>query len=416
MFAWSRRHHLAMGAILTLAFALLPAAPAQANGTLGFSQRGVNTNMLFIQSQTAFTWPDEPVSKFGEPQTTYTYIASRGHKYVRIFFDWDVIQRGLTPTNTTAPLDTKYAQKVTAEITKAKTAGLKVVLVLGNACRWQDRTNDPDWAQPGPGADLLCGRGLSDAHAANLWRQVSSLYKNEPAVAAYDLFNEPSAFQHPTRADMQDPTNWPAPYSAYKSAVNASIAAIRANGDNKYIWVESLCCTLYHDFASTDPGGPWVVDPANRVQYSQHMYPTSNPAVFEAYDPLKEDPNYDSAPGQYWSKRGYITGFLNRLDTFAWWCSTYNVKCSIGEVGWSNDLLPGTAGDATKWNALGDEYYNKANWHGFDVMFFGVASGLQGVLVPYSCASCSGWVYPAPGVTKNQSSALVIEQPQHLSK
>lgn len=411
-----RHRHLAMIAILAMAIALLPAARVHANGTLGYSQRGVNANMLFIQSQTAFAWPDEPVSKFGEPQATYTYLASRGHKYVRIFFDWDVIQRGITPTNATAPLDAKYTQKVTAEIGKAKSAGLKVVLVLGNACQWQDRTNDPDWQQPGPGANLLCGQGLTDAHAANLWRRVSSLYKNEAAVVAYDLFNEPTAFQHPTRPDMQDPATWPVPYSAYKSAVNASVKAIRDNGDNKLVWVESLCCSLYHDFASTDPGGPWVVDPANRVQYSLHMYPTSNPAVFEAYDTAKEDPNYDSAPGQFWSNRGYITGFLNRVDTFAWWCSTYSVKCSIGEVGWSNDLLPGTAADAAKWNSLGDEFYNKANWYGFDVLFFGVASGLEGVLVPYSCASCSGWVYPAPGVTQPRSPAGIIEQPQHLSQ
>lgn len=415
MHASTRLRLAATLAAILLGIASLPTPPAaRANGIFGFNQRGVNTNMLSIQSQTAFQWPDEATSKFGEPQSTYTYLAAKGHKLVRIGFNWDVMQRGLTTSNTTAPLEAKYVAKVTAEIAKAKTAGLKVVLVLSNPCRWADRTNDPNWTQPAS-SQLLCGQGLTDAHAANLWKRVSALYQNESAVAAYDLFNEPSDYQHPTRTDMQDPTEFRARYSAYKSAVNASIAAIRSNGDTKLVWVESLCCSVFHDFASTDPGGPWVVDPLNRVQYSQHMYPDGSPDDTDEFDEDKRDPAYDSEPGKYWSDLGYTTGFLYRLDNFGGWCATFNVKCSIGEVGWPNSVTESATAD--KWNQLGDEFYYKANYYGLDVLSYGVQTGLPGGLSPYGPAATAwGWQFPAPGITNSYSQAAIIEKPDHLSR
>ncbi|ADG76732.1 Glycoside hydrolase family 5 domain-containing protein OS=Tsukamurella paurometabola (strain ATCC 8368 / DSM / CCUG 35730 / CIP 100753 / JCM 10117 / KCTC 9821 / NBRC 16120 / NCIMB 702349 / NCTC 13040) OX=521096 GN=Tpau_0078 PE=3 SV=1 [Tsukamurella paurometabola] len=411
----------AFAASFVIAASLLSAPPsASANGSYGFGQRGVNTNMLFVQSQTAYDWPDESPSKFGEPQSTYDYLAAKGHKYVRIGFNWDVMQRGITATNTGAPLDAKYVAKVSSEIAKAKKASLKVVLVLGNPCTWEDRTGATNWEEPTPSRVLLCGKGLTDAHLANLWRRISTLYKSEPAVAVYDLVNEPVSYQHPIRTDMQDPGTWPAPYSAYKSAINASIKAIRDNGDDKYVWVQSLCCTLNHDFASTDPNGPWAVDPLNRIEYSQHMYPVSDPNTASKFEEKKLDPNYDSAPGQFWSDRGYTTGFLWRLDTFGGWCSQFSVKCSIGEVGWHNEISePETA---ARWNDLGDEFYNKANYYGFDVLSFGVTTGLQGALSTHGTnpvgqpPNLQGWQFPAPGITRSFSQATVIEKPQHLSK
>ena len=48
---------------------------------------------------------------------------------------------------------------------------------------------------------------------------------------------------------------------------------------------------------------------------------------------------------------------LGELDQFTAWLDQYNVKGYVGEVGWPDDYN----GDATKWNALAEEWFQRAD-------------------------------------------------------
>ena len=229
-------------------------------------------------------------------------------------------------------------------------------------------------------------------------------------MIAYDLFNEPIKFNHPTLAEAQDAAR--APYAKYQEAVNAAIAAIRGNRDRKVIWVEALCCSAYLDFASTDPNGGWVRDPANRIVYSQHMYPVGNSTVGEEFVPAKLDRRYEEPAGKLWADHGYTRGFLDRLTTFGQWCLRSGVSCSVGEVGWYGRGQ--SAESARQWNDLGSSWYTIANTYRLAVTYYGVSSAYQTNLWAYDSRVPDPW-FPAPGVTETQSQASVIEKPENLS-
>ncbi|ADG76733.1 Glycoside hydrolase family 5 OS=Tsukamurella paurometabola (strain ATCC 8368 / DSM / CCUG 35730/ CIP 100753 / JCM 10117 / KCTC 9821 / NBRC 16120 / NCIMB 702349 / NCTC 13040) OX=521096 GN=Tpau_0079 PE=3 SV=1 [Tsukamurella paurometabola] len=385
-------------AVLVAAMSAIAIGPARAAVPVGDGQRGINVTTMEIQAVTIFDHPT--ITNTGEPQSSYNYLASLGHKLIRLPISWNFLQPNLDTGNRT--FHAAYWTAIKAEVAKIKAAGLKTVLDLHNGC---------EWTKPKTTAPVkVCGAGLTLADTNDVWLQLSNQFKNEPSVVAYDLFNEPVRFNHPTRSELQNAADQP--YTSYKAAVNSIVAALRANNDSKKIWVESLCCHREHDLASTDPNGGWVIDPLNKIVYSQHMYPVSDSSKGEVFDMAKIDPNYEQPQGDFWADWGYVRGFLSRLDRFAGWCDRSNVQCSIGEVGWYGD---GQSPDsAALWNQLGDEWYNKANYHGFAVTYYGASSTSPGSLWAYDSAT-PAW-HPAPGFSRKQPQALILEKPSHLSR
>lgn len=361
--------------------------------------RGINVATLMSQAVTIYGHPE--VTDTGEPQATYDALASRGHKLIRLPIDWNYLQPNLGAGD--SAFNPAYWKAVRAEVAKIGAAGMKTVLDLHNGCEWK-----PSRSAAPP---LVCGAGLSMDAAIGVWRSLSNQFRGDSSVIAYDLFNEPTAFNSPNPADPQDPRKQP--YSAYKDYVNAIVRAIRGNGDRKAIWVESLCCTKNLDIPKTDPNGGWVTDPANRIVYSLHMYPFSGSTRSEEFDPAKLNPRYEEPKGEVWSDLGYVTGFLDRLDAFGAWCRKNRLECSIGEVGWYG---PGQSAESSRqWNALGDQWYNIANYYGLAVTYFGASSAYTDNLWVYGAPGPNRW-FPAPGMTEKHPQASVIEKRQHLSK
>lgn len=365
---------------------------------VGDGQRGLNISTLITQSVTIFDHPDE--TNTGEPQASYNYLASRGHKLIRLGISWDYLQPGLDTGD--RRFHPSYWRAIKAEVAKIRSAGLKTVLDLHNGC---------EWTKPKTATPRVCGAGLSIADTTDVWRQLSSQFRDDPGVIAYDLFNEPTKFNHPTRPDVRSPQKQP--FSTYQNHVNAVVAAIRADGDGKNIWVGSLCCNMIYDFAETVPGGGWVADPLRRIVYTQHMYPASNSTVGEAFDPAKTSPDYERPKGSAWADFGYARGFLGRLDRFAAWCLRSDVRCAVGEVGWYDEGQ--SPESAVQWNALGERWYDRADFYGLTVTYYGASSADHGGLWAYDAPGPDVW-YPAAGLSRARAQAAVLERPAHLSR
>ncbi|WP_454440072.1 glycoside hydrolase family 5 protein [Tsukamurella paurometabola] len=378
--------------------AALPTRRAVDDSTDG--QRGINVTTLLSQAITISGYPD--LTDTGEPQASYDALAAVGHRLIRLPIDWNFLQPNLDKGD--ERFYSAYWRAIKAEIGKIKKAGLKAVLDLHNGCEW----TKPGSSEP----PLVCGAGLSLDVTTGVWRTISEEFKNEPAVVAYDLFNEPTKFTPPSIPNEAGKQA----YSVYQAHVNAIVAALRAQGDRKEIWVESLCCSIGLDINNTDPDGGWVVDPIKRIVYSLHMYPVgfdADAGLGEEFNPAKLDPNYEEPKGKPWSNRGYVRGFLRRLDGFGSWCKRTGEQCSIGEVGWYSR---GQAKDSvSRWNELGDEWYNIADYYGLAVTYYGASSASVSPLWVYDAPGPSSW-FPARGMTQKQSQASVIEKQSHLSK
>ncbi|WP_081586046.1 glycoside hydrolase family 5 protein [Tsukamurella sp. 1534] len=384
---------VATAALLAASVRVPVIAPDGARST---GMRGITVATLLTQAVTISDHPD--VTGTGEPQSTYDALAALGHRLIRLPVSWDYLQPNLGAGD--PAVHRAYWNAIVAEVRKIGAAGLRAVLDLHNGCEW---TKPRSTAPP-----LVCGAGITTSMTDDVWKRLSDEFKDDPAVVAYDLFNEPTRFDHPTRADLRKPGQ--PPYSAYKRHVDEVVRTIRANGDGKDIWVESLCCSVYSDFAVTDPGGGWVNDPLNRIVYSQHMYPVKNSAVGEPFDPAKADPDYVRDGDRSWVDRGYVRGFLGRLDDFGRWCAENGVRCSVGEVGWFGEGQ--SAESAAQWNALGDRWYAIANGYGMAVTYYGASSAFHGPLWAYDAPGPDAW-FPAPGLTRKQPQATVIERPEN---
>ncbi|MEC4613839.1 glycoside hydrolase family 5 protein [Tsukamurella tyrosinosolvens] len=385
--------------LLVVALALTSLAVPRSPEPSTARMRGINVATMLTQAVTIYDHPDD--TRTGEPPSSYVRLQQLGHRLIRLPVDWSFLQPGLGSGD--ERFHPAYWTAIRTEVAKIKAAGMRVVLGLHNGCEWR--------APRATTAPLVCGAGLTVEQTNQVWRKLSDGFRDEPAVAAYDLFNEPTRFSHPTRADLQS-ADKPA-YAVYQRHVNEVVRTLRAAGDRTVLWVESLCCSRFSDFVYTDPDGGWVDDPLRRVVYSQHMYPVRNSSEGEVFDRAKLDENYVRDEGRSWVDLGYERGFLGRLRLFGDWCARSAVECSVGEVGWYG---PGqSSASAEQWNSLGDRWYALANRYGMAVTYFGTSSAFHGPLWAYDAPGPDVW-FPAVGLSRKQSQAAVIEMPEHLSR
>jgi len=105
---------------------------------------------------------------------SYTYLASRGHKLVRVPFRWERIQHTLGGV-----LDTSELTRLQQATAQANAAGLRVILDLHNYARYND------------GTDLILGSDdLTQAHLVDVWTKLSTAFKTGYDVG-YSIMNEP---------------------------------------------------------------------------------------------------------------------------------------------------------------------------------------------------------------------------------
>jgi hypothetical protein len=178
---------------------------------------------------------------------TFGYLAQRGIAYVRLAFRWERIQPRLGN-----PLDPVELERLQASIEAAGRTGVGVILDCHNYGIYFAGT------EGGGGVRLRLGSDrLPIADLADLWRRLSSAFRNDRAVVGYGLMNEPVGA---TSA------------AAWEAASTAAAAAIRGNGDRKRLFVAAYGWDGVGDFARSHRGGPWIGDPAGNTWYEAHQY------------------------------------------------------------------------------------------------------------------------------------------------
>lgn len=323
--------------------------------------RGVNVYSLI------FAGRQQDLSVLGEPQSSYDFLASRGVSIVRLAVPWqrlqDIPAGGTAVDGLAEPIDELYLDAVEEQVRRAAAAGIRTVIDLHNGCTY------PWGAGEFVEGSLRCGGGITEEHVTTLWTVIASRFAGDERVLAYDIFNEP---------------RWSVGVEVYKTFAQVAVDAIRATGDEHTIWVEGILSDVRGRLAAIAPGGPWIDDPRGKIMYSEHFYAA--------------DDDGDGTPEET---------VLERLRTFAGWCEYWQVRCSVGEVGWPSSRANGST-SAAAWDELFERFYALADEHRLDVTYF-AASGASdaGKLLAYVAESPD---VPSPGIDTALSQAAVIER------
>ncbi|MGC5224399.1 glycoside hydrolase family 5 protein [Micromonospora sp. DT81.3] len=334
--------------------------------------RGVNIYSLI------FAGKQDDLSTLGEPASSYAFLASRGVSIIRLAVPWQRLQEippgGDAADGLQQPIDAAYLEVVAEQVNRAANAGIRTIIDLHNGCTY------PWGAGDFVEGSLRCGDGITEAHVTNLWQTIAERFRDDERVAAYDIFNEP---------------RWSVGVQTYKRYAQVAVDAIRSTGDDHVIWVEGILSDKRGRLAAIARQGPWVIDPLDKVMYSEHFYANERGAGFV--------PGTDYSP------------VLDRLRTFGDWCRAWAVRCSVGEVGWPSGGANGAQSDADAagWNELFDQFYSLADEYELDVTYFAASSTTQvGTLLAYVSSD------PRPlspvGIDTALSQASVIEA--HLSR
>ncbi|MEO6692952.1 MAG: cellulase family glycosylhydrolase, partial [Saprospiraceae bacterium] len=184
----------------------------------------------------------------------------------------------------------------------------------------------------------------------DFWTKLSTVFKTEDAVLGYD-HNEPYTMPIPTSTlnySQAAATANSVPLSTVTNMYQNMLTTIRANGDNKYIFVSWDSFDNLHrftEFFGSNPT-PWVIDSISpaKVAYTGHYYfdadhsgSYTNPAV-----PTTATVTSEVTPALIWAKNKGVP-FL------------------VGEVGWKND---------TTWDAVATHFYNLCDQYGAWVTYW----------------------------------------------
>lgn len=191
---------------------------------------------------------------FDEPAASFTYVAGRGLRLARVGFKWERVQQTLG-----GALDTTYLGLLQTQVSRAKAAGMQVVLDCHNYGYY---ATSPGFGNGGshPIGATIDGT-VTIAHFVDLWQRLSSAFKTESGVIAYGLMNEPNTlYAGPGGATA--PLTW-------ESASQQAVDGIRANSDNKLIMVSGYNYSKVQGWTTQHPQG-WIID--HNFMYEGHHY------------------------------------------------------------------------------------------------------------------------------------------------
>jgi aryl-phospho-beta-D-glucosidase BglC (GH1 family) len=210
------------------------------------------------------------------------YYKAKGLTLVRLPFRWERLQRSLY-----APLDADELARLDAVVAAARARGLGVILDPHNYARYH-------------GA-LIGTEAVPNAAFADFWQRVALHYRDETAIWAYGLMNEP----HDTGG------RWPA-------AAQAGVSAIRTVDMTHTILVpgDGWSGAWRWDEHNADL---WVTDPADKLLYEAHQYFDRNGSGAYA--------------GGYDGEGAYPAIGVDRLRPFTDWLRARNARGFIGEYG-----------------------------------------------------------------------------------
>jgi endoglucanase len=243
----------------------------------------------------------------------FIFLKSLGSTVVRVPFNWRHFEIPGDPDR----FDEKGFHYIDRCVDWGKRHGLYVILDLHAAPLWQNE----GWHCDNPhGVSLL----WSDAHARRrvrlFWEMTAGRYRDEPAVAAYNLLNEPNA---PTAQPIND---------AYRDWV----AAVRRIDTRHIIFLEGN--DYSRDFSGLDE--PYD----GNIGYSPHNY----------LDVTHKAETYPGdVEGVFTDKALIERKVLNQNR----WILDRKRPCWVGEFGaiYDGGLLSPTAADHARLAALSDE-------------------------------------------------------------
>ena len=240
---------------------------------------------------------------------TFNYFAARGLPFVRLLVKWERLQPTLG-----GDLDSTQLGYLQQDVAFAKAAGVLVSIVPHNEARYatlesQVANYDSDACiidNPCPGSPVQ----VTSDDFVDFWVKMSNVFKGEPAVAAYDLTNEPH--------DM-GVANW-------SQIAQKAVTAIRANGDQKTIMIPGDGWSNATGWSYYNGATAFITDPANNYYYEAHLYFDSDYSgtYAETYD-------QELAAHANVAQVG-----VTRLEPFVTWCTTNKVPCYLGEYGIPN--------------------------------------------------------------------------------
>jgi endoglucanase len=265
--------------------------------------RGVNVSQA--------EWGDPISATYGSEYSyptapTFNYFAARALGFVRLQVQWErlqpTLQGDLDPTQLT------YLQQ---DVAYAKAAGALVGIVPHNQARYAPNesfvSNPCIIDNPCAGSPV----NVTTADLADFWVKMSNVFKDEPAVVAYDLMNEPH--------DMG--------VADWITTAQTVLTAIRNNDDSKLVMIPGDGWSNATYWSSYYAPNPLISDPANNYYYEAHLYFDSDfsGTYAETYDQeLAANPNL-------------ATVGVTRLQPFVDWCTSNNVPCYLGEYGIPNN-------------------------------------------------------------------------------
>ena len=301
-----------------------------------------------------YTYPSAP---------TFDYFAARGLPFIRLVVKWERLQPVLR-----GDLDPTQLGYLQQDIAYAKASGALVSIVPHNEARYatlesQVANFDSDACiidNPCPGSSV----DVTSDDLVDFWVKMSSVFKDEPAVAAYDLTNEPH--------DMGQ-ANW-------GQIAQKVLTGIRSNGDNKTIMIPGDGWSSATYWSYYNGATPFISDPANNYYYEAHEYFDSDfSGTYAAtYDQeLAANPNLA------------MVG-VTRLAPFVSWCATNNVPCYLGEYGIpSND---------SRWLTVLNNFLSALDQAGIPGTYWAAGELWAGATGP-QCTSCYNSVQPLNNFT-----------------
>ena len=245
---------------------------------------------------------------------TFNYFAARGLPVIRLQVKWERLQPTLN-----GPLDSPQLGYLQQDIAYAKAAGAQVIIVPHNEARYatlesQVANYDQDACiidNPCPGSPEV----VTTDNFVNFWVQMSTAFKDDPTVVAYDLTNEPH--------DMG--------VASWAQIAQAAVTAVRGNLDTKTIMIEGDGWSGAASWPTYNGNTAFISDPINNYYYEAHLYfdtgadGNSSGQYLLTYDQeAAADPNL-ATRGVTW------------LQPFATWCQTNKVPCYLGEYGIPNN-------------------------------------------------------------------------------
>lgn len=265
-----------------------------------------------------------------------TYFTNAGMRVFRVPFRWERLQPTLG-----GALDSGELAQIRNVVRWASQSGAYVVLDLHNYARYAISTGGPKVEaviDQSFGGKVLVSR----QHLADLWQRLAQEFRNEPAVAAYGLMNEPH--------DMGR--------SDWRAISQHTVEEIRKVDAHKLLLVAGDGWSNAHRFSQVNGRRAWISDPGNNVAYEAHCY----------FD-------HDHA-GKYWMSydqelardSGLADRPLQRIEPFIDWCQRNGVEGFCGEFGVPADSrwcgLLGTFMNSLRQAGISSSYWAAGEWWG----------------------------------------------------